>query len=390
MFENVFGQDTTIKILLCEIKSGEEPRSRLFSGAQFTAKLTTALELARISSCRRDGSWTCSCEECRRSKSLVNPDLAIIGRKQQREELPAALDLLERQPGTASRYFLCRSIRKILKRFDADIYAEESGKLQAMLSSIAGLFEFSEEVLDESVEVQALLKTGKKLVTSYNKVYDAIPRDIPIFQIRAVEALAHQSPWGRHRTIIIEHADHMQEGAMNALLKVLEEPPEHVSFILTTSNTRSLLPTIRSRLRQYPFIQRTPPQTEKVYSRIFRTDPSARPLEQYFGGFSSQQDNEIPALAELLCKRLLQHEAQIDLEAVRSALTDADKFRSLMEHILFYCSQLAQKSRERSLWQKLETCIAACREVVKQQEIYNMNHAQLFDVFCAKTGLYRT
>lgn len=50
-----------------------------------------------------------------------------------------------------------------------------------------------------------------------------------------------------YRTIIISDADKISEIAQNALLKNLEEPPEGVVFILTTSNIDNLRETIRSR-----------------------------------------------------------------------------------------------------------------------------------------------
>ena len=39
----------------------------------------------------------------------------------------------------------------------------------------------------------------------------------------------------------------------NALLKVVEEPPEHLRFIFATTEPEKVLPTIRSRTHHYPF-----------------------------------------------------------------------------------------------------------------------------------------
>ncbi len=49
------------------------------------------------------------------------------------------------------------------------------------------------------------------------------------------------------RIFIIDEAEKMNEAAQNALLKTLEEPPAYVVFLLLTSNSEKLLPTIRSR-----------------------------------------------------------------------------------------------------------------------------------------------
>ncbi len=74
---------------------------------------------------------------------------------------------------------------------------------------------------------------------------------IKIEQIRALEDFvfigSHRQ--GR-RVVIIDPADALNANAANALLKVLEEPPPHVHFLLVTSRWRNLLPTLRSRCRR--------------------------------------------------------------------------------------------------------------------------------------------
>ena len=45
----------------------------------------------------------------------------------------------------------------------------------------------------------------------------------------------------------------MSAGAFNALLKTIEEPPEHVIFIFATTEPQKVLPTIISRCQRYDF-----------------------------------------------------------------------------------------------------------------------------------------
>ena len=52
---------------------------------------------------------------------------------------------------------------------------------------------------------------------------------------------------GRSKVVLIEGADRMYEGAANALLKTLEEPPTYAKVILTTETLSRVLPTIVSR-----------------------------------------------------------------------------------------------------------------------------------------------
>ena len=57
------------------------------------------------------------------------------------------------------------------------------------------------------------------------------------------------APDGGRRVVIIDAADDMNTQAANALLKMLEEPPERCTLLLITHQPSGLLPTIRSRCR---------------------------------------------------------------------------------------------------------------------------------------------
>ena len=74
-------------------------------------------------------------------------------------------------------------------------------------------------------------------------------KNIAIHQIRELseylELSAHQEK-GK-RIVLIEPADSLNQSASNALLKILEEPPENTLFILVTSQAQRLIATIRSR-----------------------------------------------------------------------------------------------------------------------------------------------
>lgn len=77
---------------------------------------------------------------------------------------------------------------------------------------------------------------------------DAISGSITIEEVRALYGTTKGKSTSA-QIVIIDDADKMTRQAQNAFLKLLEEPPVSVHFILTAHTAESLLPTIRSRLQ---------------------------------------------------------------------------------------------------------------------------------------------
>ena len=77
---------------------------------------------------------------------------------------------------------------------------------------------------------------------------------IKIEQVRAAIDRAHYRPFeGRRRVTIVEQADALVMQAQNALLKTLEEPLPASVFVLVTSRSDALLPTVLSRCAHLRF-----------------------------------------------------------------------------------------------------------------------------------------
>ena len=75
-------------------------------------------------------------------------------------------------------------------------------------------------------------------------------RNITIDQVRRMQQRLNTRPTlGSRRAVIIDPADDMEKGAVNALLKSLEEPPAGTFFLLIAHRPGRLLPTVRSRCR---------------------------------------------------------------------------------------------------------------------------------------------
>jgi DNA polymerase-3 subunit delta' len=129
---------------------------------------------------------------------------------------------------------------------------------------------------------------------------------IVIEQIREIEDFAHLSAHrGGRKVAIVSPAEALYPNAANALLKILEEPPPGVQFILVSHQFRRILPTVRSRCQRYPLP--VPPQEEALAWLADQNVPDAPILLAEAGG------------APLLARAL----ADADVSAQRRLLLDA-------------------------------------------------------------------
>ncbi len=68
-----------------------------------------------------------------------------------------------------------------------------------------------------------------------------------------IDKINYAPTQSKYKVYIIDEVHMMTPGAFNALLKTLEEPPEHVIFIMATTEVHKILPTIISRCQRFDF-----------------------------------------------------------------------------------------------------------------------------------------
>ena len=95
----------------------------------------------------------------------------------------------------------------------------------------------------------------------------------------------------RYRIFIIDEAHMVTNAGFNALLKIVEEPPEHVIFVFATTEPEKVLPTIRSRTHHYPFRLLAPKTMRGLVEKILaaedvEVDDAVFPLVIRAGGGS--------------------------------------------------------------------------------------------------------
>jgi DNA polymerase-3 subunit delta' len=105
---------------------------------------------------------------------------------------------------------------------------------------------------------------------------------IVIEQIRRLqEALMVTGHQSSRRVVVVEPAEAMNGVTANALLKLLEEPPEGCVFVLVSSQPRHLLATIRSRCQQWQFAR---PDADELRAWVDRHGEEGRSMLALCGG----------------------------------------------------------------------------------------------------------
>ncbi|MCF7844200.1 MAG: hypothetical protein K9M03_00025 [Kiritimatiellales bacterium] len=95
---------------------------------------------------------------------------------------------------------------------------------------------------------------------------------ISIDDVRGLQDSLYETGTGIWRCCIIRSMERMQDTAASAFLKILEEPPKGVVFILTTQELSSLLPTVVSRARVVRFHRLAYPELHPLLEGVSEDD----------------------------------------------------------------------------------------------------------------------
>ncbi len=297
MFDNITGQTRITEHLTNDISSGRLPHSILISGPGFSGKLTIALEIARILSCDlKTAEWSCRCASCSLHRTLSHQNTLLLSPRSRISEIRASLGILKNHPKSFSRFMFIRSVKKILNTGSVILWDGSEAcfkksalilnEIEELLSSIHPDFGIAHEKAVESAEeiekkINALIK---------NRFFSSIT----IEMIRRASFWAHTSSDFSKKIIVIDGVDCLSESSRNALLKILEEPPESVYIILLAVHKGSILPTILSRVRNYCTAPRGLIKSREVLKKIFRCESDEYDsIRQFFLAYSDLNLDEV-------------------------------------------------------------------------------------------------
>ena len=205
-FSGVIGQDKVKFLLERAIINERVNKAYLFYGPQGAGKDAMAIEFGKALNCTSNDFIPCqTCNNCRLFDQLTHPDLKFL--------------------------FAAPSKLKEADYIDHVKKKAENYYFRSAYSEMAGI------LIDQIREL-------KKIATM--KLYK-----------------------GKSRIFIISEADRMTIEASNSLLKLLEEPPEYLILILTTSRLDKLLPTITSRCQVVKF---SPLSEESIQKNLLKNN----------------------------------------------------------------------------------------------------------------------
>ena len=192
-------------------------------------------------------------------------------------------------------------------------------------------------IVREAISVAGMGAGGKYLVS----------------QVKAMRSeIFNTSLSAEGRAVLLYHVEKMNEESANALLKVMEEPPEGVLFLLTADSLAGVLPTIRSRCAAYTM---APVPTEECAAALRTAQPE----------LNEQNAQDLAFLYEghigLCLKALTDPAAKVARAAARELCRQAQQQDTYRVQALLAGYEKDKDSAAAVLWQATQAASAALR-----------------------------
>jgi DNA polymerase-3 subunit gamma/tau len=129
---------------------------------------------------------------------------------------------------------------------------------------------------------------------------------------------------GRYKVYIIDEVHMLSRSAFNAMLKTLEEPPEHVKFVLATTDPQKIPVTVLSRCLQFNLKQIPPAQIQGQLAKVLEAEAIAFEAPALAAIARAAQGSLRDALS-LLDQAIAHGAGKVELEATRAMLGAVDQ-----------------------------------------------------------------
>ena len=202
-FSEIPGLKSTKEKLIKTVERGKVAHAQLFAGEEGTANLALAIAYATLLNCtNRSGQGACGvCSSCQKIKKFIHPDVHFI-------------------------FPVSSAKNKTGKDVVSDSFI---GEWRSFLTNnpYAGPLEWSQEFGGENKQLNISREESRNIL----------------------KKLSLKSFEGEYKVMIIWLVEYMHPSAANALLKILEEPPEKTVFLLVSNDHEKIIGTILSRVQ---------------------------------------------------------------------------------------------------------------------------------------------
>ncbi len=226
----------------------------------------------------------------------------------------------------------------------------------------------AEYLYDDEIEKNKVISELSSEITVITG--EGVTGEIKTESVRNMRASAYETALvGRGRVVIVRDAHRLNKNSANALLKILEEPPPDMLFILTAKSPDDLLPTIRSRCK------------------ILRLSPlSESETAEYMSRFKLSKDDE-QLLFSAFCGRagLIKSCAlsKKNIEPLRRAHRAAEALEN-GDRYTFLKEMTGKGKDDRSDYQRLFLCLTHIFTANAKRE-FNINHEDVSAYYASAT-----
>lgn len=150
-----------------------------------------------------------------------------------------------------------------------------------------------------------------------------------------IESVAYRAATARYKVYIIDEIHMLSNNAFNALLKTLEEPPEHVKFVFATTEIRMVPVTVLSRCQRFD-LRRVRQSELSAHLRMIAGREEAKISDPALALIIRASEGSVRDAVSLLDQAMSLGESEIDDGRIREMLALADRGRilDLLERVM--------------------------------------------------------
>ncbi len=346
-----------------ELENNKVPQSIMFLGPKFSSRMTGAIELGLN-----------LLNESNHFQDLDVSDLIILSSRNFALRLKALRNLFSASRNKRSWNLLLRETRIMLlschpalsNSSDKDLF-----KAAAELSDV--LLTYQDDMDD---------KTFDKFLSSYDKALASFfssskkKSGFTIDQIRDVQAFL-QLESERGKVVIFENIEDVTVGAMNSLLKLLEEPMPGAHLILISQDQSRILDTILSRVRKYEFNEIDSNLTSNfVINTFFKQADSS--LEEFFYVQAGFDNNQLIKIVNSFFEKAFvkrEKDSYENLNTINAFLDEFDTYPLFVKYLYEKVEKKALLDRDVRAMKALKSL----SNIFNDSTIYNQNKKIMID-----------